>query len=362
MRILALVTDAFGGYGGIAEYNRKLLTAMAANDLVESIVVLPRLGPATVSSLPSKIEQHQAVPSRLSYSLRAMLAMGSRPDIVFSGHLYHGPLAAFIARTRGAKLISQVHGIELWSPIAAAHRRALERSELVLAVSRNSHDLLITKVPIAGERAVVINNTLGEEFAPGDRVGARTKFFVAPQEIAVLTVARLDADGYKGHDRVIPLIAEARRQGLPAIYLIAGTGEDQPRLERLARECGVEGQVRFLGAVSADDLPDLYRAADLFALPSTGEGFGIATIEAMACGTPAIGLAIGGAPDALGDGELGTCVAPDDFPAAFAAALRNCGTRDPTLPDRVRARFGWPVFREQVDQQLAALHGMRTAR
>jgi hypothetical protein len=58
-------------------------------------------------------------------------------------------------------------------------------------------------------------------------------------------------------------------------------------------------RVRFLGAVAEGDLPDLYRAADVFVMPSTGEGFGIAFIEAMACGTSAVGLSAKGDRDAL---------------------------------------------------------------
>ena len=116
-------------------------------------------------------------------------------------------------------------------------------------------------------------------------------------EFAILTVGRIDPknNGYKGHDRIIRALPNLRRQDRAVVYLIAGEGDDRARLERLASELGVEDRVRFLGKVPFEDLPDAYRAADLFALPSTGEGFGIVYIEAMACGTPAIGLSMGGA-------------------------------------------------------------------
>jgi phosphatidylinositol alpha-1,6-mannosyltransferase len=173
-------------------------------------------------------------------------------------------------------------------------------------------------------------------------------------EVVVLTVARLDArEGYKGHDRVITESAKQIRSGRRLTYLIAGVGGDRPRLEALARELGIAPHIRFLGKVPGPDLPGLYEAADLFALPSTGEGFGIAFLEAMACGTPAIGLAVGGAPDALGDGELGYCVSPDEFPAAFASALD--APRPANLSESVRARFGFHAYRERLKQALALL-------
>ena len=138
-------------------------------------------------------------------------------------------------------------------------------------------------------------------------------------------------------------------------YLIAGEGKDLDRLERLARECDVVEHVRFLGKVPPEDLPDLYRAADLFALPSTGEGFGIAYLEAMACGTPAIGLSLGGVPDALGDGKLGTCVSPEDFPQAFIEALQHCRERRDGLPERVRERFDFQIFASRLQMLLRPL-------
>ena len=100
-------------------------------------------------------------------------------------------------------------------------------------------------------------------------------------------------------------------------------------------------RVRFVGAVSKDRLVELYRRADLFVMPSTGEGFGIAFVEAMACGTPALGLGVGGAKDALGDGELGTMVAPnEDLAARIAAQLSAPGLRGAPLSAAVEDRFG----------------------
>src|SRR5262249_14799665 len=133
--------------------------------------------------------------------------------------------------------------------------------------------------------------------------------------------------------------------GHDIVYLIVGDGDDQKRLEAMACQAGVADRVRFLGAVQLPKLIDVYRTADLFVMPSTGEGFGIAFLEAMATGTPAIGLAEGGSKDALADGELGELVSPQ---SNLAAALMRVLERDKPDPDALaaatRARFGREPF------------------
>jgi phosphatidyl-myo-inositol dimannoside synthase len=352
--ILALVTDAFGGYGGIAQYNRDFLKALSEVRANQRIAVYPRISPEPPGPTPSNLLQYPAVKSRTVYAAQGIAAaLKVRPSIIFCGHLYHAALAVPLARVLGAKVIVQLHGTEIWGELSTVHRAALEAADLLLVVSRDTRRRALEQLRLQTSRIVVMNNTVGPEFRPVDRRAARERFGLG-DEVVVLTVARLDArEGYKGHDRVITESAKQIRSGRKLTYLIAGVGSDRPRLEALARELGIAPHVRFLGKVPGPDLPSLYEAADLFALPSTGEGFGIAFLEAMACGTPSIGLAVGGAPDALGDGDLGYCVAPDEFPATFASALD--APRPANLSETVRARFGFQVYRERLKQALSLL-------
>jgi len=97
--------------------------------------------------------------------------------------------------------------------------------------------------------------------------------------------------------------------------------------------------VRFLGAVSDDDLPALYNAADLYVGASRrhdllAEGFGISLVEASACGLAVVGGRSGGVPDAVREGETGVLVDPDD-PAAVAASINELLSN----PER-RKQFG----------------------
>ena len=363
--MLALMTDAFGGYGGIAQYNRDFLSAAADTGCPGPITVITRMANDELGPLPPRVTQKSPTMNKFGYAARALaLALRQRPKVIYNAHLYHGPLSMRLARLTGAKLVSQLHGTEIWDDVPRGCIAALEASDLILTVSRDTCARTLAKARIAPEKVIVINNTVGAQFTPGDRPDDRQgdrqgdrdaarRRFALDREIVLLTVARLDGrDGYKGHDRVIPLLPRLLANGVDAIYLIAGEGPDQERLRAIAQRHGVEDRVRFLGKIPIEILPDLYRAADLFALPSTGEGFGISFVEAMACGTPAIGLAVGGAPDALVDGTLGTCVAPEHFAEALIDLLVRHPERPADLAARTRQHFDYPIFANQIRTQL----------
>jgi phosphatidylinositol alpha-1,6-mannosyltransferase len=110
-----------------------------------------------------------------------------------------------------------------------------------------------------------------------------------------------------------------------------------------------------MGAVNNETLVGAYRIADLYIMPSTGEGFGIAYLEAMASGTPALGLGVAGACDALADGELGSCVAETELGEAIAKRLEMPRSDPQVLASAVEARFGREAFRARARGILDAL-------
>ena len=125
LRVLALVTDAFGGYGGIAQYNRDFLSALAQCEGVDEVIVLPRAGASSPDTMPCGVRQLRALKGRLAYSFAALeRARAHRPiDVVFCGHLFMVPLAAVTAKLLNARLWVQVHGVEAWQDLSGLHRR-----------------------------------------------------------------------------------------------------------------------------------------------------------------------------------------------------------------------------------------------
>ena len=157
--------------------------------------------------------------------------------------------------------------------------------------------------------------------APGEKSGHR-----------VLYVGRIKK--YKGLD-VILRAAARLKPSLPDLELqIAGSGDDVPRLQSLARELKMESWTHFLGFVSEARKVELYSEAAVVVNSSLKEGWGLTSIEANACGTPVVATDVPGLCDSVGDGETGYLV-PFGDDEAFAGALSRILT-DPSVAETMR--------------------------
>jgi len=166
-----------------------------------------------------------------------------------------------------------------------------------------------------------------DELVPAGRA-ARTGLGLAESDFVVLQLGRLVPR--KGVDNVIRSIALLkRRNAVRARLVVVGGNAEQPspeatpeigRLQCIASEEGVADQVLFTGRRSREALPALYGAADVFVTTPWYEPFGITAIEAMACGVPVIGSAVGGIKYSVADRRSGLLVPPKD-PAALADCL-----------------------------------------
>ncbi len=352
---LALLTDGFGAGGGIAQYNRDLMTALSRSSLVESVTVLPRFGTAP-ARLPDKLVQVRPSYGRLGWSARAAaFALQQRFDVIFCGHLNAIPLAAAIARLTSKRLWLQVHGFEAWSAPKGAVRLATERADLVTAVSRYTRRRLLDWADIEPWRVRVLPNTFNAEYAPRARRPDLVRRHGLMGRKVILTVGRIaSAERYKGHDRIIAALPNVIALCPTAIYLIVGSGDNIPRLKLEARSRGVADRVIFVGQVTADELPDYFALADVFAMPSTGEGFGIVFLEAARSGLAVIGGVRDGSLDALADGEIGRLVDPDDPRQLVDALVSELNRRGPASPGSVE-RFAFNNFSKHVDDLVRSL-------
>ena len=350
-KVLALVPDAFGGRGGIAQYNRDFLTALASYG--HQVIAVPRYAPDPVQ-LPDGVVQRRARAGHVIYSFTALReALRVQPDIVFCGHLFMAPLAWLAAKFAGARLVIQTYGIDAWPRPSRSVRRACEQASIILSISRYTRARVLSWAAVPPERTVVVSTTVSDCFTPGDGAALRREWSLEGKTV-LLTVGRMSAsERYKGHDRVIAALPGLISAGLDVVYVVAGDGDDRPRLEDLAREANVGSHVRFVGSLSHLALIEAYRTADIFVMPSTGEGFGIVFLEAMACGTPTVGLDVAGARDALCDGDLGHAVKENELGATLARMITTAGPDSHMLSNAVRERFGWDRFAKAVHSAIS---------
>jgi phosphatidylinositol alpha-1,6-mannosyltransferase len=172
-------------------------------------------------------------------------------------------------------------------------------------------------------------------------------------------VGRLAAgERYKGHEQLIRAWRGVVDRVPGARLVVAGDGDDAPRLKRLAVEAGVGDLVRFTGFLTRPELEDAYARAAMFALPSRGEGFGLVYLEAMAHGLACLGSTHDAASEVIANGETGALVDPGESDAlgrtiadllespAQRRAMGEAGRR------RVDQLFRYERFRRRVTELL----------
>ncbi|BBY63227.1 D-inositol 3-phosphate glycosyltransferase [Mycolicibacterium helvum] len=192
-----------------------------------------------------------------------------------------------------------------------------------------------------------------EMFTPGDRRVARAVLGLRADEQVVAFVGRIQP--LKAPDVLLRAAAQ-----LPGVRVLiaggpSGSGLAAPDvLVGLAAELGIADRVTFLPPQSREQLVNVYRAADLVAVPSYSESFGLVAVEAQACGTPVVAAAVGGLPVAVADGVSGALVSSHD-PARWADAIAGVLRRDPDELSRAAVahaqEFSWA---NTVDGLLAS--------
>ena len=276
------------------------------------IIRIPTLRKSTVEC---------SVPEMMSYILSGCwrarsLARKTRPDVV---HVYFGipsgPPAWLLKKLRGIPYVVSLMGSDVPRPEVKKFRYIYPVMKPVLrsiwrnafAVVANSEGLKEAALQAAPDLDVcVIHNGIDtERFQPGD--GA------APAQengtLGLLTVGRLQE--FKGLQYLLPAVKNVL-DGRPRSLRLAivGDGPYRPELERLAADLGLGDAVKFVPWADYDQMPDIYRSADVFLQPSLTEGMPNTVLEAMASGVAIVASNVAGNRDLVKDGRNGFLVEP----------------------------------------------------
>jgi len=325
--------------GGMEKVNQHLLAALA------------EAGPVALSG-PQGAAAHAAAGAQVLESpLRPLprfllgcawrgwrLARRRPPSLVLAGSGLTAPVAWILARLSGARPAVYLHGLDIIAPSAlyqAAWLPFIRRCGLVLVNSANTRRLA-TEAGVPSGRIFILHPGTGMPVldpAAGEAFRRERGFGAQPLLLSVgrLTRRKGLAEFVAG---ALPAIVAARPDtlllvigGEAADALHGASGNEQARIEAVAREAGVAGALRFLGRCDEATLFAAYQAADCHVFPVLDtpgdvEGFGMVALESAAHGLPTVAFAVGGIPDAVDPARSGALLPAGDYQGFAREVLR----------------------------------------
>jgi len=369
-RVVLVAHDFAPKLGGMETAAQTLAERLTLRGADVHVYTSSRLGAETASGLPSVRALYRPLPppQRIDLSSDLLLtidaALRDAPDVI---HLCNAGLGPWVSALRAALpcvVTANVHGNDLLSPwvhpgdflesYRAAQIDGLSATDAVFCVSHFSRALAQARGVHPSVLHTIENGVDPSRFARGDKTSdLRRRLGLCPEDEVILTVSRLAPR--KGHRTVLHAVARLAEQRPHLKYVFTGSSRAlETELAALARELGIASRVVVAGFISNDELPSLYRMANVFALlvdPADDdvEGFGIALLEAAASGICAVASRCGGISEAVVDEETGLLVPSGDAGAAAQAFQRLLG--DPSMARRFGERG-----RERVVECFTDLH------
>ena len=338
---LAMVSNEYPPFlGGIS--SNLQATAQALAQLGAEIHIITRQWDATAPGVSHEVEGNGLIVHRLATSKQrwqaspafiwwsANLVSRLQPAVIHAHELLLPTTTALVAkRLTGRPVVVTVHTsgemgdcVRLQRAAMGARRMQYVRSAVDRFVTISSvvaADMAAVGIP-PQKRVVIPNGVDMQRFqpiGPDEKARLRRKLGLPDGTLVVFT-GRLSPE-----KRVLPLAQQwpSLRQTYPdATLVLVGDGPEMARLRALQAP-GV-----WLAGAQEDVVPFL-QAVDLFVMPSVSEGFSLSTLEALACGLPAVATTVGAIPDMVTDGTTGKLVAPDDMPALLEAICQLLANR-----------------------------------
>lgn len=261
-------------------------------------------------------------------------------DLVHMHYAIPHAASAYLARQmlreeRPLRIVTTLHGTDI--TLVGLHpsfheitRFSILQSDGLTAVSGYLRDETVRDFAVPAERIEVIPNFIDTEVWRPDREPCHRAKLAPGGEKIVMHISNFRA--VKRVEDVVSVFAGIRER-VPARLVMVGDGPDRPRARQRAEALGVAEHVLFLGKHQSVD--ELLSCADLFLLPSETESFGLAALEAMACGAPVVASRTGGLPEVIQDGVTGRLLEIGDVAAMAGAGIELL--EDEALHARVAA-------------------------
>jgi glycosyltransferase involved in cell wall biosynthesis len=327
--------------GGAFQVVRCLLDRLPREEFEQRLVCGPESAPGEALVIPELVREiHPRLDSAALLRLTRVFAK-ERPDLVHAHTYKAGVLASLAGRiagvpavvftphghifSRGARIPGVPDGLKL-EVLRWVTRAAQGCADRITALSDPDLEQQVALRLSPASKYVVVRNGIDvERFA-----GPRTRQFEGTPVIGA--VGRFSEE--KGHRYLIEAMAAVRRALPRSRLVLVGYGALEGDLRGRAARLGLDGAVTFAGE---RDSADVLTSFDLFVQPSLYESQGLALLEAMAAGVPAVASRVGGVGDVVRDGDTGLLVPPADPDALAAAIVRLAGAPDLALALTQRA-------------------------
>lgn len=228
----------------------------------------------------------------------------------------------------------------LFVPLAQFERVTLAHYPHIFAVSRLEKNALEKSFPGLPVSFSPMSIDF-DHFSPGDKQISRIRVGLATEARIILFVGRLVLE--KGIQYLLEAATHLRKRYSNLELHLLGSGPAKQDLQQQAKSLGIEESIIFGGYIDHASLVDWYRAADVVCLPSHFEPFGLAIAEALACGTPVVGSAVGGIMDIVQEFQCGELVPPRsarDLALAIERVLDGSANTTPDI-ENARHKFSW---------------------
>ncbi|KAF0242837.1 MAG: glycosyltransferase family 4 protein [Sediminibacterium sp.] len=358
---------AFSRTGGIEQFNKNVMASLNQSNIPSSIFSVHDTDCNEQYTNATFFKGFSG--NRVAFIL-ACIANAKKLDRVLIGHINLAFAALIIKKINPrVHIILFAHGIEVWNQQKGSAAWLLNNAHQILAVSNFTKNQLLANNPSVQEQKIqILPNSLDPFFKYPTNFTKPTylqeRYGIEPTDKLMLTIARLSSnEKYKGYDLVIKVLAQLNQsiQSTEAAtsikYMIVGKADpvELNRIKQLIEKEQLTDKVTLTGFVDDKELIDHYLLADLFVLPSLGEGFGIVLIEALACGLKVIAGNKDGSVDALLNGTLGTLLDPNDSMNLFnglSLSLRSDITNKLNIQKETMANFKFEVFRKKIADLL----------
>lgn len=333
IRVLQVHSDLVGGgiQGVLIELSRGLSPVGYAKGLCYFVAGHPDPPDSLLGELKAAGVKLYRLPvshpflSRYAVLLREAI-LDFEPDIVHLHAATVGVVGAVVCQsTRTPVVVYTDHVLHTENPgwVRTLRRLTDKYIDWEVCVSDQALDSLVGGIPPRSKRVSVIYNgvRLPEPLGESDRARARSELGLRPSDLVIGTLGRLAR--IKGYDYLVRAFPHILKEWPDSVLVLAGSGEQEADLARLAATCGVAAHVRFIG--HRDDVARVLGSYDIYVQPSLTEALSLALLEAAGAQKPIVATRVGGNPEVIKDGVSGLLVPPRDSKALAEAVCELAG-------------------------------------